>query len=225
MSDNLKLWDAVKTPPLSSLKTIRGGRLNGMTDISPMWRYSAATEQFGPCGVGWKFEIVRTWTDEGADGEITANAQVNLYFKHEGAWSEAIPGVGGSALTKMEKSGLHTSDECYKMAITDALSTSMKMLGFGADIYMGKFDGTKYKDEVKPTGPSDTQKMINKVQFEERLKQAELKFDEKNMGATFLKYLEDTYGTNNISQIAKERYKGADAIIESLMELYKKGKK
>ncbi len=219
--NNLKIWDAVKTPPIKALKTIRGGRLNGMTDISPMWRYSAATEQFGPCGIGWKFDVVRLWVEDGANEERTANAQINFYFKYEGKWSEAIPGIGGSALTKMEKSGLHTSDECYKMAITDALSTSLKMLGFGADIYMGKFDGTKYRDD----SPSDTNKMITKVQFEERLKQAELKFDEKNMGATFLKYLEDTYGTNNISQIAKERYKGADAIIESLMELYKKGSK
>ena len=218
---NLKLWDAVKTPPIKALKTIRGGRLNGMTDISPMWRYSAATEQFGPCGIGWKFDVVRLWVEDGANEERTANAQINFYFKYEGKWSEAIPGIGGSALTKMEKSGLHTSDECYKMAITDALSTSLKMLGFGADIYMGKFDGTKYRDD----SPSETKQMTGKVQFEERLKQAELKFDEKNMGATFLKYLEDTYGTNNISQIAKERYKGADAIIESLMELYKKGKK
>ena len=218
---NLKLWDAVKTPPIKALKTIRGGRLNGMTDISPMWRYSAATEQFGPCGIGWKFDVVRLWVEDGANEERTANAQINFYFKYEGKWSEAIPGIGGSALTKMEKSGLHTSDECYKMAITDALSTSLKMLGFGADIYMGKFDGTKYRDD----SPSETKQMTTKVQFEERLKQAEIKFDEAGLTATFLKYLEDTYGTNNISQIAKERYKGADAIIESLMELYKKGKK
>ena len=218
---NLKLWDAVKTPPIKALKTIRGGRLNGMTDISPMWRYSAATEQFGPCGIGWKFDVVRLWVEDGANEERTANAQINFYFKYEGKWSEAIPGIGGSALTKMEKSGLHTSDECYKMAITDALSTSLKMLGFGADIYIGKFDGTKYRDD----SPSETKQMTTKVQFEERLKQAEIKFDEAGLTATFLKYLEDTYGTNNISQIAKERYKGADAIIESLMELYKKGKK
>jgi len=72
---------------------------------------------------------------------------------------------------------------------------------------------------------SETKQMIGKVQFEERLKQAELKFDEAGLTGTFLKYLEDTYATNNISQIAKERYKGADAVIESLMELYRKGTK
>ena len=72
---------------------------------------------------------------------------------------------------------------------------------------------------------SETKQMTTKVQFEERLKQAELKFDEAGLTATFLKYLEDTYGTNNIEQVAKERYKGADAVIDSLMELYKKGNK
>ena len=47
-----------------------------------------------------------------------------------------------------EKNGPHTSDECYKMAVTDAISTAIKMLGVGADIYAGKWDGTKYKDQA-----------------------------------------------------------------------------
>jgi hypothetical protein len=217
---NLKLWDAVKAPPKTALKTIKGGRLSGMTDISPMWRYQAATEQFGSCGIGWKFEIVTLWIEEGANGERTANAQINFYFKDK-EWSEAIPGVGGSALVKQEKAGLYTSDECYKMAITDALSTSMKMLGFGADIYMGKFDGTKYRYD----SPSETSKMIGKVKFEQRLKDAEALFMKDGRHIEFCAYLEKTYATNNIEQLAKERHKGADAIIEALTVLYKGEKK
>lgn len=42
-----------------------------------------------------------------------------------------------------EKSGLHVSDECYKMALTDAISVACKALGMGADIYWEK-DGSKY---------------------------------------------------------------------------------
>jgi len=88
------------------------------------------------------------------------------------------------------------------------------------------WDITKHINSMKrDDSPSETTKMITKVQFEERLKQAEIKFDEAGLTATFLKYLEDTYGTNNIEQVAKERYKGADAVIDSLMELYKKGNK
>ena len=43
----------------------------------------------------------------------------------------------------MEKSGTYTSDECYKMALTDAISVACKSLGMGADIYWGQ-DSTKY---------------------------------------------------------------------------------
>lgn len=149
--DNLKLWNAVKRPPASALKEIKGGRLSGMTDIKPQWRYQAMTELFGPCGTGWSYTIERLWTEPGCDGQVMAFAQVFVqYIKVDGTASAPIPGVGGSMLVTKEKAGLHTSDEGFKMAITDALSTALKVLGVGADIYSGMWDGTKYKEEVKP---------------------------------------------------------------------------
>ena len=48
-------------------------------------------------------------------------------------------------LIAKEKAGLYTSDEAYKMAVTDALSVALKALGVAADIYLGNFDGSKYK--------------------------------------------------------------------------------
>jgi hypothetical protein len=144
--DNLKIWNALKQPPPSALKTIQAGRLKGKSDISPQWRYQAMTEQFGPCGIGWKYEIPEFWTDNGADNLVCAFAKVLLYFKHDDVWSEPIPGIGGSMLVAKESSGPYTSDEAYKMAVTDALSVAMKMIGVAADVYMGLWDGSKYKD-------------------------------------------------------------------------------
>ena len=66
--ENMKIYEAVRKVPDSAKKNIRGGRLKGMTDINPMWRIKALTEQFGPCGIGWKLEVSRTWQDLGADG-------------------------------------------------------------------------------------------------------------------------------------------------------------
>ena len=57
MSDNLSIYNALKQPPKEALRAIQGGRLAGKTDINPQWRYKALTEQFGPCGIGWKYEI------------------------------------------------------------------------------------------------------------------------------------------------------------------------
>ena len=80
MAEKMEIWNALKTPPPSALKKIGGGRLKGMTDINPMWRYQIMTEQFGMCGVGWKYDIVRTWSELGADGQIFGFAEVKLYI-------------------------------------------------------------------------------------------------------------------------------------------------
>ena len=45
-----------------------------------------------------------------------------------------------------ENKGIHVSDECYKMAITDAISVACKQLGVGADVYWEK-DRTKYDSD------------------------------------------------------------------------------
>ena len=154
MMNNLNYWEAMRTPPQSALKKIKGGRLSGMSDISPVWRNRVMTETFGPCGTGWKYEIVSFWTHNGHGDEVMAFCQINLYYfdKEAAVWSEPIPGIGGSMLTTQERSGLHNSDEAFKMALTDAMSVSMKALGVAADVYMGVYD-TKYSDTIPEVIP------------------------------------------------------------------------
>jgi len=163
MVNNLCFWDKLKQPPQSALKTIKAGRLKGMTDISPQWRIKAMTETFGPIGQGWKYEITNKWNEPGADGVVFAFAEVDLFYKSDGEWSDAIPGIGGSMLVAKEKNGLHSSDEGYKMAITDALSVAMKFLGVASSIYEGKWDGSKYND---PDAPVEyiTQDMVTEIE-------------------------------------------------------------
>ena len=151
---NLDLWEKVRACPKEAQKEIKGGRLSGMTDINPVWRMKTLTEQYGPCGIGWYYEIADRWTENGDNGQIAVFIQVNLYVKDK-EWSKPIVGVGGSMFIAKEKSGLYTSDEAYKMALTDAISVSCKALGIAADIYWNK-DNTKYtkeepKEAVKPS--------------------------------------------------------------------------
>jgi len=146
--ENMEIWDALKKPPQSALKMIQGGRLKGKTDISPQWRYRAMTEQFGACGVGWKYFIEKLWL-ETANDEVCAFAEIGLSIKVDGEWSAFIPGIGGSMLVAKESGGLHVSDEAYKMAITDALSVAMKMIGVAADVYEGFLDGGKFTGKTE----------------------------------------------------------------------------
>ena len=150
--DNLTIYNALRQPPKEALKSISGGRMSGKTDINPMWRIKAMTEQFGTCGIGWKYQIEKMWLETGANGEISAFVNISMFIKDGDKWSDAIPGTGGSAFVAKEKSGLFVSDECYKMALTDAISVSCKALGVAADIYWDK-DDTKYsksKPEIIP---------------------------------------------------------------------------
>ncbi len=162
-NEMLGLYNKVRQVPKEAQKPIKGGRLNGYTDINPMWRIKALTEQFGPCGIGWKYEITKQWLEEGAEGQVSAFTNINLYIKHEDKWSEAIPGTGGSMYVAKERGGLYTSDECFKMSLTDAISVSCKALGFGADIYWSS-DRSKYdKPELKPEYAKDKPKTQDKT--------------------------------------------------------------
>lgn len=141
---NMDIYERVKEVPQDAQKEIQAGRLKGMTDINPMWRIEKLTEVFGACGIGWYTEITNKWIEEGANGEKCAFVQINLFIKVDGEWSKPIEGVGGSSFIAAQKSGLYTSDECYKMAYTDAISVACKALGFGANIYWKKKNETKY---------------------------------------------------------------------------------
>lgn len=148
--DNLTIYNEVRNVPDSAKRRIEAGRLKGKTDINPMWRIKALTEKFGPCGFGWKYVITDKRLEQGANGEISAFLDIDLFVKADGVWSDAIPGTGGSAFVAKENKGPYTSDECFKMALTDAISVACKALGFGADVYWDA-DKSKYdKPESKP---------------------------------------------------------------------------
>lgn len=147
---NMDIYNAVSAVPDSAQKRIISGRLNGMTDINHMWRIRELTELFGPCGIGWKYKIVREWLETASTGEVGAFVDIELQYKitPDADWSEPIPGTGGSKFVAAEKgNNLRASDECYKMALTDAISVACKALGFGADIYWAS-GRTKYNADT-----------------------------------------------------------------------------
>ena len=146
MKDAISIYESLARPPKDALREIQAGKLKGKTDINPQWRYKAMTEKFGLVGIGWKYEIQKLWTEQGAGGEVLAFAQVAVFISDNDIWSEEIVGIGGSKLVAIEKGAPVSNDEGYKMAVTDAFSTALKMLGVAADIYAGRWDGSKYRD-------------------------------------------------------------------------------
>lgn len=163
--NNLEIYNKVRSVPDTAKKEIKGGRLRGKTDINPMWRIKILTEQFGPCGVGWYYETTKQWTEQCGE-EVAAFVNISLFVKVDGEWSKPIFGVGGSMFAEKEREGIYVSDECFKMATTDAISVACKQLGIGADVYWEK-DNTKYddKDPVQQTD-KETEKLFKELSDE-----------------------------------------------------------
>ena len=139
---NMDIYNSLKEVPQEAKKKISGGKLNGFTDVNPMWRIKKLTELFGVCGFGWYTEITNRWIEKGSDGKEAAFVEINLYVKQGGEWSKPIIGVGGSMFVNVFKENPDTSDEAFKMAYTDAISVACKALGMAADVYYEK-DRTK----------------------------------------------------------------------------------
>ncbi len=146
-NSNLALYEKLRTVPDVAKKAISGGRLSGMTNISPMWRIQRLTEVFGPCGIGWVTEITGQRVEDGVEDQKVAVVDINLYIKVDGEWSRPIPGTGGSMLVANESKGKHTSDEAFKMAYTDAISVAAKSLGLAADVYYS--EGAGFRESTK----------------------------------------------------------------------------
>ena len=162
--ENMTIYDACRSVPETAKKAITAGRLKGKTDINPMWRIKRLTEQFGPCGIGWYYKPVRKWMETHGD-EIAAFVDIELYVKIGGEGSMPIAGTGGSMFAARQKDGVYVSDECYKMATTDAISVACKQLGVGADVYWDA-DRTKYDDPKAPTTMQQAEAPVDKQRAE-----------------------------------------------------------
>jgi hypothetical protein len=175
--NNKRIYDRLARTPKEARKAIGGGRLKGKTDINPMWRIQALTDLFGPCGKGWKIEVVKMWLEEGFDNQKSAFVSINLFYKEEGDenWSAPIFGIGGNMFVEKERSGLFQNDECFKMAYTDGISVACKALGMSSDIYYENDTSSKYNIAAdKPAAVAP--KPISEAPFDDKRKEAALGF-------------------------------------------------
>lgn len=176
---NLELYEKFRTPPTNALKEFDNGTFKG-TDINSQWRIKMLTSEFGICGIGWYYDIVRTWTEIGENSKETmAFAEIKLYVKQNGEWSRGIAGIGGNRQESWIKKNSYwkVNDECYKMAITDAIGNACKSLGMGADIYWQE-DRTKYTT-------TDEETKVEYCSEEQLNRMKELNVIEENIKARF----------------------------------------
>lgn len=157
MTDNLALWKSVEKTSPEHVKAITGKSYQG-TSPKPHYLVHKATEAFGPCGIGWGFTIEDERIEDGAGGERMSIARVKVWFKWNGERGE-VKHIGGTQFSGTRSSGKPFTDEdAPKKSVTDALVNALSMIGFAGDIFMGRYDDSKYveglKEELKPEHPA-----------------------------------------------------------------------
>jgi hypothetical protein len=223
VSNNLKKWDQWSQPPAIALKPFKNGTFSG-TDINPMWRIKVLTQTYGEVGFGWYFTIDKQWMETCHKSDtMKCFVIVSLYVKQDDEWSKPIQGTGGNEFsgTVKEKKDYKTdkvtrpayqktSDECYKMATTDALGSACKCLGIGAAIYWEK--GSKYTMEQE----YDEFIALDEVGYATQTQIDELK--EYMKVAKKLDYITRVKEANTIEYINQMSEKAVNSIITKFME-------
>lgn len=154
MESHLELWERVRTPDPEYTRPFEDGGFQG-TAISPMWFIRAATREFGPVGIGWGYEVLSEGFINASDKEQVHSLHLRLWYTLDGKRGE-LSHFGQTRFTGGQK----VDGDVKKKSLTDALTKCLSMLGFAADVYLGRFDDLKYiqslvnQREVEPRAPS-----------------------------------------------------------------------
>lgn len=192
MSDfkGLYLWETVHDTPQQYQKAF-SGRSGGFagTAIDPTYLVMHATDLWGPIGARWGYEIVKEEYVQGEPivhypttegliptvlGHITVHKiQLKLWYPVLLPTGEETTGYveqfGQTTYIGRNKNGLFTDEEHAKKSVTDALSKCLSLLGFGADVRIGKFYDTGYADPEPPEPQSQTTKSLpDKISAEQK---------------------------------------------------------
>lgn len=151
MSDNLALWHTVERTPKEHTKAITGKAYKG-TSPKPHYLVMKATETFGPCGIGWGYTILRERIEDGSDGVKIHIAHIRVWYKWNGERGE-VEHVGQTTFSGKNRNGPFTDEDAPKKSVTDGLVKALSMIGFAGDIFMGRYDDSRYVAELDADEP------------------------------------------------------------------------
>lgn len=198
-NDNLKLWNAVeKTDPKHTKKANVKG--NNLTSIKPQYQIHQATKVWGSYGSTWGFKNIELdyslmntqfYNDKTKGSypnvEIVGKEMSTVgvvvfkavFFYPEGEF----PAINSmSIFTNNKRSKI--DDDFAKKIETDSLTKCLSKLGFSADIFMGRFDDTRYVEQMK----EEFKEPIQKQEFKEGGFEKAMDSSAKTIEAVLIKF-------------------------------------
>lgn len=154
MSDTKKIHEDArffekKTDPKFTKKVDGFGAKPGFTNIDAYYLIQEATKEFGLYGSGFGLKETRYEKLHLEDGTILLELHAIFFFGTDGLF----PISNSDKLYYTTAKGKKVLDtELYKKLETNTISKALSRIGFGSDVFMGKFEDALYRNEA--TGES-----------------------------------------------------------------------
>ena len=144
--ENLRLWKSVDKTPPNMTKLVSYGKRK-YTTIDPQWQLRVATALWGPYGDRWgmrnlEYRFIDIHDRDEKRTFMTSSVVLKAEFFY--------PVNGKEVSFEILNDDKWTSgDDTLKKLITNTRSKALSMLGFSADVFLGKFDDAKYVQTLK----------------------------------------------------------------------------
>lgn len=136
---NMQIWDAVSKTMPGDTKPVALGRRK-FTAIDAYSQIRRATELWGPMGGKWGYTA--TWNIR----DDLLFVSLTLYYHQAENRCEVGPVVCCTAVRNKDGK---VDEDAGKKAITDGITKALSYLGFNADIFLGRYDDSKYVQQMR----------------------------------------------------------------------------
>lgn len=222
-TDNLALWQRVeKTDPSYTKPFSRGGGFRG-TATNATYLARKATEVFGPMGLGWGLEILDESLMDGAPldehghHERIHKVRVKLWYVLDGQRGEVVQ-FGQTTFVGRNRNGWFTDEEAPKKSLTDAMSKCLSLLGFSADIHLGRYDDNKYVEELsaefREQHEAEARRQAPKISDEQVSELDRLILDTDTDAAKFRRF----FKVGNLAELPEADYPRARRMLEKKLQ-------
>ena len=144
---NMELWNRVCVTDPTAVKPITGKQYKGNSP-KPYWLIQRATEELGPCGIGWGVNVLNERFERLTENDVLHVAMVEVWYVL-GDKRGTIQQMGQTKAAYMSKNGLMVDEDAPKKSVTDGMVKCLSMLGFAGDIFSGLWDDSKYVEFAK----------------------------------------------------------------------------
>lgn len=136
--DTMELWyRRCETNPGYTRRASKSSTGKGylFTEIDPQYQLMCATDEWGPYGSAWGLRNLK-WGSIGDGVPVSITLDCEFFYP-------------GGSFEISNDMAFKPHDECRKKLLTNTRSKSLSLLGFNADVFMGRFEDSAYVAEMK----------------------------------------------------------------------------